>query len=206
MLFAISNENNINIAKDQQTICNTAIYIDFSNAFQSKHLTRINRKTNLANCWSKNCETHVCRQACSRYRSAQTRGVVVQPRHLKRTLALSNSVHPYANRAAVKTLTEQSQAFCLIELICWILLLHVLACLCVYGAEPAHLICLLPWLTLNVTSNLYHTKRSLWRAWSHRKCDSDTEKVLYIRKSRHRRIKKQRRYERLAATSQLSLW
>ncbi|CAA9387281.1 MAG: hypothetical protein AVDCRST_MAG93-9533, partial [uncultured Chloroflexia bacterium] len=26
------------------------------------------------------------------------------------------------------------------------------------------------------------------------------------RKSRHRRIKKQRRYERLAATSQLSLW
>jgi len=26
------------------------------------------------------------------------------------------------------------------------------------------------------------------------------------RKSRHRRIKKQRRFERLAATSQLSLW
>ncbi|KAL1932415.1 hypothetical protein VTP01DRAFT_9471 [Rhizomucor pusillus] len=30
--------------------------------------------------------------------------------------------------------------------------------------------------------------------------------LLYDRKSRHRRIKKQRRYERLAATSQLSLW
>jgi hypothetical protein len=30
--------------------------------------------------------------------------------------------------------------------------------------------------------------------------------VLNDRKSRHRRIKKQRRYERLAATSQLSLW
>jgi hypothetical protein len=29
---------------------------------------------------------------------------------------------------------------------------------------------------------------------------------LNDRKSRHRRIKKQRRYERLAATSQLSLW
>ena len=29
---------------------------------------------------------------------------------------------------------------------------------------------------------------------------------MYDRKSRHRRIKKQRRYERLAATSQLSLW
>ena len=30
--------------------------------------------------------------------------------------------------------------------------------------------------------------------------------LRYDRKSRHRRIKKQRRYERLAATSQLSLW
>ena len=29
---------------------------------------------------------------------------------------------------------------------------------------------------------------------------------LHDRKSRHRRIKKQRRYERLAATNQLSLW
>jgi hypothetical protein len=30
--------------------------------------------------------------------------------------------------------------------------------------------------------------------------------IVTDRKSRHRRIKKQRRYERLAATSQLSLW
>ena len=37
---------------------------------------------------------------------------------------------------------------------------------------------------------------------------SDTLRLLRLndRKSRHRRIKKQRRYERLAATSQLSLW
>ena len=37
---------------------------------------------------------------------------------------------------------------------------------------------------------------------------SDTLGLLRLndRKSRHRRIKKQRRYERLAATSQLSLW
>ena len=37
---------------------------------------------------------------------------------------------------------------------------------------------------------------------------SDTLGLLPLndRKSRHRRIKKQRRYERLAATSQLSLW
>ena len=37
---------------------------------------------------------------------------------------------------------------------------------------------------------------------------SDTLGLLHLndRKSRHRRIKKQRRYERLAATSQLSLW
>jgi len=54
MLFAISNENNINITKDQQTTCNTAKHTNFSNAFQSKHLTRKNTKTNLANCWSKN--------------------------------------------------------------------------------------------------------------------------------------------------------
>jgi len=30
---------------------------------------------NLANCWSKNCQTHICRQACSSYRSARTRVV-----------------------------------------------------------------------------------------------------------------------------------
>ena len=37
---------------------------------------------------------------------------------------------------------------------------------------------------------------------------SDTIRILLLndRKSRHRRIKKLRRYERLAATSQLSLW
>ncbi|KAK6095784.1 hypothetical protein MT418_004451 [Batrachochytrium dendrobatidis] len=37
---------------------------------------------------------------------------------------------------------------------------------------------------------------------------SDALRILLLndRKSRHRRIKKQRRYERLAATSQLSLW
>jgi hypothetical protein len=37
---------------------------------------------------------------------------------------------------------------------------------------------------------------------------SDTLGLLRLndRKSRHRRIKKQRRYERLAATSQLPLW
>ncbi|KAJ8330310.1 hypothetical protein O5D80_001870 [Batrachochytrium dendrobatidis] len=37
---------------------------------------------------------------------------------------------------------------------------------------------------------------------------SDALRILLLNdsKSRHRRIKKQRRYERLAATSQLSLW
>ena len=76
MLFAISNENNIKIMKDQQTICNTAIHTDFSNAFQSQHVARTNTKTNLANCWSKNCQTCVCRQACSSYRSAWNGEVV----------------------------------------------------------------------------------------------------------------------------------
>ena len=53
MLFATDNENNINIRKDQQTICSTAMHTNSSNAFQSKHPTRINAKTNLENCWSK---------------------------------------------------------------------------------------------------------------------------------------------------------
>ena len=34
----------------------------------------------------------------------------------------------------------------------------------------------------------------------------ETSEGTSYRKSRHRRIKKRRRYERLAATSQLSLW
>jgi len=52
----------------------------------------------------------------------------------------------------MKTFTEQSQAFCLIEQFCWLLISHVLAYLCVNRAEPAHSICLQARLSLNVTS------------------------------------------------------
>jgi len=71
----------------------------------------------------------------------------LRSRRLKSSLALQTPLTPYANPATLKTFTEQSQAFCLIEQICWLLLSHVLAYLCVYRAEPAHSICLLPWLT-----------------------------------------------------------
>ena len=51
-----------------------------------------------------------------------------------------------------------------------------------------------------------HTKKHMWQLGAGEQSDTFGLLRLNDRKSRHRRIKKQRRYERLAATSQLSLW